>query len=730
MITVFFYEHWQFYSSLLFLLVVAHYFKPFWLLLLGFILAIFSVSVHYWLFYKQPELEEEQLQAVSIEARIEKTFSDDYLRIRLTKIAEESLPWYRQVFANVALKDTTNKLESGLYVKALAKLNPYRSRKNFDSFDGELYAFTQKLHYKGQLTQIQSFSTAKANVITVYRQWLWQNLDGYQLSWLYYTLLSGDKSQISAENKQRMQQLGLSHMLAISGLHVGIVYALGFYMSQCCCFFASLFGVRYSQLNDLNRYYAFAGLTFSILYVLLSGLAVSALRALLMLSVLVIAYFFARQIINYRVLLFALCGVLLVDPFSVLNPGLYFSFIAVYCIFSFVRMSANKINAKHFATQLILLQLILGVLLAPLSSYYFYGISVSSLITNIVFIPLLTFLLLPALALLLISFLCGFTFNWFALIDEAIFVILKQLTELLLDAGWLKTQPFAWQYLVIFYLSILLFTHCKVWRAIAMIPIVMGITNAISEPQIKWQIDVIDVGHGTAVLITVGKQALLYDLGAKYFDRFSIFERVVKPYLEANNLQLSQVILSHQDNDHVGGINELLAYIGSRPLNVFHNGKTHTSCNIIQTKFAQILTVESLWPSHVMSSDNNNSCVVKVSDGHYSLLLTGDIERIAEQLLVKQASSKLSSDILLVPHHGSNTSSSNEFISAVHPQIAIYSRSYYSIWHLPHPKVVERYNQASVTQLDTALEGQIRIKVTKSGLLIGSARKSHQFWFL
>ncbi|NOU49364.1 DNA internalization-related competence protein ComEC/Rec2 [Pseudoalteromonas sp. JBTF-M23] len=698
--------------------------------MLGFILAIFSVSVHYWLFYKQLELEKEQLQAISIEARIEKAFSEDYLRIKFIKIGDETLPWYRNVFANVSVKDATYSLEAGLRVKAIAKLAPYRSRKNYDSFDSEVYAFTEKLHYKGRLTQVQSLSRAKVDAIAVYRQWLWSNLNGYKLSWLYYTLLSGDKSKISVENKQRMQQLGLSHMLAISGLHVGIAYALGFYMSQCGFFLVSLFGARFSQLYDLNRYNACAGLALSSLYVLLSGLAVSALRASLMLCALVIAYIFARRVLNYRVLLFALCGVLFVDPFSVLNPGLYFSFIAVYGIFSCVRVWANKINAKHFVAQLLLLQVILGGLLAPLSSYYFYGVSISSLITNIIFIPLLTFVLLPALVLLTISLLFALTSGWFALIDSVIFAILKQLTELLLDVGWLKTQPFPWPYLVIFYVCILLFTHCKIWRAIAIIPILMGIINAISQPQAKWQIDVIDVGHGTAVMITVGKQALLYDLGAKYFDRFSIFERVVQPYLEANNLVLSQVILSHQDNDHIGGIDELLEYVGTKPLDVFHSADVNSNCNITRTKFADTLTVESLWPIKTMSSDNNNSCVVKVSDGHYSLLLTGDIEHAAERLLVAQSGSALSSDILLVPHHGSKTSSSNEFIAAVHPSIAIYSRSYYSIWHLPHPQVVQRYNQAGVTQLDTAREGQVRIKVINSGLVIESARKSHRFWFL
>ncbi|BBN81794.1 ComEC family protein [Pseudoalteromonas sp. A25] len=713
-------------------MVAAYYFKPFWFVLLGFILAIFTVSVHYWCFYKQTSITSTKLQSVSIHAQVEEVFSSDYIRIKLTHINEQPFPWYKQVFANVSIdiKKDAPSLKIGQQLKATAKLKQYRSRKNFDSFDSEVYAFTQKLHFKGRLIDFSAHQGQAHWLKGVYRSWLWHNLKDYKLSWLYYTLLSGDKSKISQQDKKQMQRLGLSHMLAISGLHIGIVFALTRYLSQGICFLAVLLGVRFCQSRDLNKYHAYAGLIGSTLYVLLSGLAVSALRALLMLCVLVMAYLFSKRVVNLRSLLFALCGVLLIDPFVVLNPGLYFSFIAVYGIFCCVRTWAGNRKKQSFLTQLFLLQLVLGLLLAPLSSYYFNGISVFALVTNMIFIPLLSFVILPSLLILVTSHLLGFMDGWFLLLDEYLFLLLELLVSWLIEVSWLKTSPFAWQYVIVFYLALLLITQVKIWRFIALIPVIIACVNSISQPSVKWQIDVFDVGHGTAVLVSTGKQALLYDIGAKYFDSFSIFERVIQPYLDANNLTLSHIVLSHQDNDHVGGVKELLAYAGKAPFSAFHNREVKSTCNITSLKMANTLHLESLWPTRPMLSDNNNSCVVKVSDGHYSLLLAGDIERDAEQLLVQQSATKLNSDILLVPHHGSNTSSTEAFIAAVDPQIAIYSRSYYSIWRLPHPQVVKRYAQADIRQLDTALEGHIRIMVTEHALQFEFARQAHRYWFL
>ncbi|OHU96870.1 DNA internalization-related competence protein ComEC/Rec2 [Pseudoalteromonas byunsanensis] len=708
---------------------MARYFKPFWLVLLGFIFAIFSVQVHYCLFYKPIDVKETNSQLVSVSGVIEKQLGHDYFQVQLTQLEGNQIAWFRTIRANVSITSSHGSPPIGALFSASAKLKPYRSRRNFDNFNSELYAFTRHVQFKGKLSKLVVSKTTSLDSTRGYRQWLWQRVEHFKLSWLYYTLLSGDKSRIDYEDKQIMQRLGLSHMLAISGLHVGIVYGLFFYISKLLAFSLSFCFKASEQKRNINVLHTLNGLFFAGFYVFLSGFGVSAFRAFIMLSVLVAAYVYAWRVVNYRTLLFALCTVLLFDPFALLNPGLYFSFIAVYVIFAIANSSSNRLKSSHFLLRLLVLQLVLGVILAPVSSFYFYGVSLGSVFTNLIFIPLLTFLLLPALFLVLAFLYFNLNTHWYNFFDHTVNWVLEICTDTLANSGWLETIPFDWHFVVVFYLSLLLGVHFILWRWLAVIPILVAVGNSYLKPDIGWQIDIFDVGHGTSILVSQNGQTLLYDLGAKYFDSFSLFERVVQPYLQKYQLRLTHVILSHSDQDHIGGLKELLSYSGYAPLGKFHNSAPDSHCNIMSITMGK-LTVESLWPLQVMNSDNNNSCVVRITDGKFSLLLAGDIEQEAERRLVELYDKKLRSDILLVPHHGSKTSSGQAFLQAVTPKVAIISRSFYSMWNLPHDSVVQRYKEQNTELFDTAYEGHIRIKISDSRMDIESARKMPRYWFL
>ncbi|WP_338053297.1 MULTISPECIES: DNA internalization-related competence protein ComEC/Rec2 [Pseudoalteromonas] len=730
MLTVFFYGRWQFFCSVLFLLLVARYFKPFWLVLLGFIFAIFAVQVHYSLFYKQIDVKATDSQLVNVRGFVEKQLGRDYFQVQLTQISNHRIAKFRIVRANVSIPSPHHSSLIGASFSASAKLKPYRSRSNFDNFNNELYAFTRHVQFKGRLSEVVLSEATSLGFTEVYRRWLWQKISHFKLGWLYYTLLSGDKSHISYEDKQTMQRLGLSHMLAISGLHVGIVYGLFFYSSKLLVFSVGFCFKVNKQQWDINGIHALTGLFGAGCYVLLSGFGVSALRAFTMLAVLVAAYVYAWRVANYRSLLFALCIVLFVNPFSLLNPGLYFSFIAVYAIFVIANSSTDDhLKSRGFVFKLLVLQLLLGVILTPLSSFYFYGVSLGAILTNLIFIPLLTFLMLPALLLVLVILWLNLDISWYHFFDLTVDWLLAQCINLFANSGWLETVPFTWPFLITFYLSMLLGVHFVLWRWLGAIPVLVGALSCALKPDIVWQIDVFDVGHGTSVLVSHHGQGVLYDLGAKYFNSFSLFERVVKPYLQKHQLRLSHVILSHSDQDHIGGLKELIDYSGYAPLEAFHNLDPHSHCNIKSITFNK-LTIESLWPVQTMNSDNNNSCVLRITDGRFSVLLPGDIEHAAERALVEHYGEKLRSDILLVPHHGSKTSSSWALIQAVSPNIAILSRSFYSMWHLPHASVVERYNKQKIKLIDTATEGHIRVQISHSNLYLESARTLHPYWFL
>jgi len=202
---------------------------------------------------------------------------------------------------------------------------------------------------------------------------------------------------------------------------------------------------------------------------------------------------------------------------------------------------------------------------------------------------------------------------------------------------------------------------------------------------------------------------------------------VVLPEIKARDLNLKYTIISHPDKDHAGGIDELKQFDNFGSLAMFHNQQPFSFCQLKSIRLGNV-SIETIWPINDMQSDNNNSCVVKLQGKGGSVLLTGDVEIDAEQRLVHEYDEQLHSDILLVPHHGSKTSSSSSFLEAVKPTYGIVSRNYYSAWSLPHSEVIDRYASKQIKLIDTALSGQITIEFYQDGYHIKRLREENLFW--
>lgn len=741
-ITVFLFKTWQFYSSLFFLTILFPYFKPFRPVLLGFIFAIFVVITQYHLFYSF-SIENQQFDdEIYFSGQVVKVFGEepaDYFQVSLSDVGEHSyLPWMNPK-ANLAISQNELKIKAGSIITGMAKIRPFRGRKNFSGFDSELYAFRNQIAYKGRVLEATIAAQQNDAYYEPYRQFSWQVFGGLKLGWLYYTLMTGDTSQISHDTRVMMRRLGLSHIMAISGLHIGIIFGISYWsVKAVVSAYLLLYANPRFQKYNLTTFYMCLSGVIAFIYVYLSGFSVSALRAYSMLLLAITAYIACKKISSMRILVIALSLILLLDPFLLLNPGLYFSFIAVAVIF-FVMSSEHtqhsyKMNLLFKVILLIKIQVCLFVFLAPLSIYFFKGVSLAGLFINLLAIPVLSIIVFPFMILaLILSFAIGHA-SWgvclvLTSLDGCFHFLLKGASMISAGHGWLHTGSSSLSITMFIYLF-LLFIVLAPFRKLVWLPAVIYAVHRLSSEEVLWQLDVLDVGHGTAVLISSNREALLYDLGAKYFNRYSLFEHVVQPYIEDNHIVLTHTILSHQDKDHVGGVKELLAFDGIHSFKSFHNGIPNSDCNLRTVKMGEV-TIETLWPRAGRASKNNNSCVVKVSGGNYSALLTGDIEAHAERQLVNVLSAEqLENDILLVPHHGSKTSSTMAFLQAVNADIAIYSRNYASQWGLPHTDVRERFTRLGTLQLDTALDGHIRIKVTPDGLITEKAREVMKYWFL
>ncbi|WP_052713040.1 DNA internalization-related competence protein ComEC/Rec2 [Pseudoalteromonas rubra] len=725
LISVFYLGQWQWFVCSGVLLFLCGYFKTFSSVLAGFILGIFVTICHYWLVYAPPLAEKGLAQQVKVVGNVSKvigTGANPYVTLELASIGHYKIPWYRRVRANVSLSGALPTDLNGATLTGMATLKLFRSRKNFSVFDAELYAFRNQIFYKGRLSVEKASYAHSERLRTTYRTWVSQALDGLHFSWFYYVILTGDKSAVPQADKAYFQSLGLSHLLAISGLHVAIVFALSFAL---CKLALVLMWSRLAQHHNYQLGYFTFALLLSGVYVWLSGMQVSAQRAWLMALLGACCFLFARHLSPARTLIYALTVILIANPFAVLNLGLYFSFFAVATIFVVFRNTVRESQRLSRVKLLLYLQCGLFTALLPLTLYSYHGFSMSSIPVNLVVIPLLSVVIFP---LLLIHLLSVMTAGWAVLaIPDAMLNSAYQ---------WLNAFPYHWWHsgamapeLVILSYIALLLCLSTLTRPFAWVPVSAVLMVSLLERPPDWQVDVFDVGHGTAVLVTTQGNGALIDLGASYFSRYSLFDNVVKPYLQAHRIKLLHTVISHDDSDHNGGLADLYRYDGGRSLEQFHQGDGKALCTLKTVQMGK-LSIESLWPVEPMNSDNNNSCVVRISDGTTELLLPGDIEQVAEKALLALQREKLPSEILLAPHHGSNTSSSMAFVSAVSPKWVVFSRGFHSPWRLPHDEVVARYQSTGSQMLDTATAGQVRFKITGTEVQLETARDRKSFWFL
>jgi len=232
---------------------------------------------------------------------------------------------------------------------------------------------------------------------------------------------------------------------------------------------------------------------------------------------------------------------------------------------------------------------------------------------------------------------------------------------------------------------------------------------------ILWRIDMLDVGHGLAVVISQQGKALLYDTGNRWQEG-DAGERIIIPWLIGQQITPIAAIISHQHNDHAGGLPSIMKRWPQLSVRTPFDYPGALQCKRGERWQWGRLMVRILWPERSdTDGQNNDSCIVSISDGQYHLLLTGDIEKAAEQKIIALEGG-LNVDWLQVPHHGSRTSSSPLLLRKMQPTLAMASVARYNPWHLPAKAVVERYFTQGVMWRDTAQSGQISIRIYADGV--------------
>ena len=392
----------------------------------------------------------------------------------------------------------------------------------------------------------------------------------------------------------------------------------------------------------------------------------------------------------------------------------------------------------------------------PIQLMNFSAVSTFSLVINLFAIPLFSWLIIPLtlLATLLL------------LVFESAALLLLSLSDYMLRGFLTYADGFATGYirlsemqiqiiLSVFFIIILMtiliclkrfFTvNNKMIGILFFSLIAFMVARGVEESWVKqrsWQVEVLDVGQGLAVLVESDGQYLLYDTGPSYPPHYTVAEIEILPYLQARGIQhLDYLIVSHSDNDHAGGASKVEqslsiknAYAGESLL-MNQENIVYQQCVTGQSFHLGKLTIEVLSPTQVGKNNNNNSCVLKVTDGYNSLLLTGDISKTVEKKLALKSLQTnqlglLKADILIAPHHGSATSSSLTFIKMVKPKWVVFSAGYKNRWNFPKQKVVERYQQLHIKQLTSGETGFIRFNVQNQRIEVKTYREDlAAYWY-
>jgi competence protein ComEC len=252
----------------------------------------------------------------------------------------------------------------------------------------------------------------------------------------------------------------------------------------------------------------------------------------------------------------------------------------------------------------------------------------------------------------------------------------------------------------------------------------------------QWSVTTLDVGHGLAVIIEKNDKAILYDTGARYPSGFNLAQAVIHPFMNTEGIKAFDYgIISHSDNDHAGGlgylleqslVDQLITNIEILPEQEFRRN----FCSLDNDLVWQGLRFEFIWAGNFPAAENDDSCVVLISDANYKVMLSGDIsKKVEKQLLV--AGKLTAVDLLVAPHHGSKSSSSPVFVKRLKPDIVVFSSGYLNHWQMPLPEVVNRYHNAGSKSYITARDGMIITKFSNSGVETLTYRNDLMpYWFV
>lgn len=551
-------------------------------------------------------------------------------------------------------------------------------------------------------------------------------------------LAVADRGGLGEEQWRVMRVTGTGHLLAVSGLHVSLVAAWVF---ACLRVLAGAAWCRDQRHAAIRVAWGGAALA-AFLYAALAGFGVPVRRAAIMVAVAALAACRGRRVLSAANLSIAATVVATLDPLVLVTGGFWLSFCAAGLLVGLATGRRRKPGGLGHRWRL---HVALAVGLAPLTALLFGEVSLSAPLANLLAVPACALLVVPltlagAVFAPLSETAATLAWNTAANAWLALWFGLEALAALL--GAWPVAGRLHAAGAAVCLAGLVLFalprgTPGRALGGLLVLSAFLPRSAPLAEGEFR--MSVLDVGQGLAVLVTTRRHALLYDAGPRWWSSGrDAGEVVVLPALGAAGIaRLDRMIVSHADSDHAGGTPSVLAGVRVGALSVadvvqapVHARAPPRPCRAGERWRWDEVTFALLHPrAGDDGSRNDRSCVLAVAGAGGRALLPGDVEAGAERRLIARYGAALRADVLIVPHHGSATSSHPAFVRAVRPRLAIVSAGHHNRFGQPAPAVVSRYRDIGSAVLDTASNGTIEVTVGRERLGIDTWRRRRAgFW--
>ena len=652
-------------------------------------------------------------------------------------ISSPGLP--RRIF--LSWYDATDAPVAGENWELKVRLKRPRGLSNPGSFDFEQWALVRQIGASGYVREsaLNRQTAAHGNTcpLTRIRQHIAALMEealadsaaaGYLLA-----VSVGVRNRLTEADWGMLRRTGTVHLMAVSGLHIGLVAALMLFAGRQLGRLILRVGIPCAPLY-VARWFAVSG---AIVYSALAGFALPTVRALIMVLAVMALATVRRRIPAEQTLAAAMLVVLFIEPSAPSAAGFWLSFYAVtLLLFSGIELRGFELGCQARLNrpvgkiqQMFRAQLVLSVGLAPLGILFFDQVSVVGLVSNLLIVPIFAVLIVPfslvgMLVLLLSPTLGATVLVPVSLVMEWVLLVLEWLDQLPFSVWQPPAARPAWMVVSVIATLILVWPRPfpgRILAPILLLPLMNG--SSVHAPPVL-RIVVMDVGQGLAVLVQTAKHALVYDTGPAFKSR-NAGQSVVLPVLRHFGIRkLDALVISHADNDHIGGASSILEafpdalLIAPEPL--LSKSVGYRACAAGIDWIWDAVDFSILHPEQPSGrqrwSKNDGSCVLLVRSQGVTLLLPGDIEQRGERYLARNAMIRRVS-LVIAPHHGSNTSSSQLFVEATAPLYVIFSAGYKNRWGFPRRKVIDRWLQTGACLLSTAESGAIVFEVSETGLL-------------